>query len=552
MIAVTYHINLQEPLLVTALSGEPNSAVALPYVPGSTIRGVVAGYWQSRHPHDDLTSQARTLLFSGLTRYLNAYLVDGQNQRRLPAPLSWRKEKGARSGHGDIEDYACMSPEESKLKQPESIEGFASVHDDEVSLATPSRNITVHILRDRFAGRPTESQGAVYRYEALAVEQRFAGVIIAPTKDVAKQLQDILKPGYYKLGGAATAGYGQVVFEDIQINDNWHETSIRASAIAEGTEFVVTLLSDAILRDANGATTTDLPQALDLPVTEVRSFKKAMPVGGFNRTWGLPLPQAWAVRAGSVYVLKAMAPVSRDIIEKLMIAGVGERKAEGFGRLVINWQQESNLRDIPTSEWSPQSGQVILSGDSVILARRMMIRRQRQDLDRELVKAIQRLPIRNAPSNNQLARVRILVRSALGERDLARVVELFTEELSPKGGKSVKDPRALKANALKKFQAARVGKNRLGDWIGDLASNPGRVWEMLTQRPAVALGGVSIEEEYSEELAREYAARLIDGVLGQAMSKGRSEGRAATGPALPSVHGDDRTPTATTQDGGIS
>ncbi len=51
MKAILYRLRLLEPVLVAqAGAGEENSAVALPYIPGSAIRGALAARWLAGHP----------------------------------------------------------------------------------------------------------------------------------------------------------------------------------------------------------------------------------------------------------------------------------------------------------------------------------------------------------------------------------------------------------------------------------------------------------------------------------------------------------------------
>ena len=59
-------------------------------------------------------------------------------------------------------------------------------------------------------------------------------------------------------------------------------------------------------------------------------------VGGFNRKWGLPLPQTPALKRGSVLKLEITNEVSEKTLWKLIDNGLGERRNEGFGRIGIN------------------------------------------------------------------------------------------------------------------------------------------------------------------------------------------------------------------------
>lgn len=58
-------------------------------------------------------------------------------------------------------------------------------------------------------------------------------------------------------------------------------------------------------------------------------------VGGFNRKWGLELPQTLAVSAGSVLVFEATQTLTPEELLTLEHEGLGDRKAEGFGRFMF-------------------------------------------------------------------------------------------------------------------------------------------------------------------------------------------------------------------------
>ena len=56
MLALTFTLELKEPLLMTAIEGDPNSAVSLPFVPGSALRGALAGRYRAAKDVVDLAA----------------------------------------------------------------------------------------------------------------------------------------------------------------------------------------------------------------------------------------------------------------------------------------------------------------------------------------------------------------------------------------------------------------------------------------------------------------------------------------------------------------
>src|SRR5713101_1236047 len=100
-------------MLVTALDGDPNSAVAFNYLPGSVLRGAVIGkYLRAKNlttdQFDAADPEEQRLFFDGMTRYLNGYLLDRQYKRTLPTPQSWQHKKGEET---PLYDFAVESPD---------------------------------------------------------------------------------------------------------------------------------------------------------------------------------------------------------------------------------------------------------------------------------------------------------------------------------------------------------------------------------------------------------------------------------------------------------
>ncbi len=185
MIAITYEVKLLEPCLVTALDGDPNSAVAFDYLPGAVLRGALVNryLWQQREKDSDyqldITAVTeRNMFFNGRTRYLNGYLL--ANKRRiLPAPFSWHVEKGDE----DKEIYDFAAENAAELYPEKEWKGvgkpFVVVNVDEAVPVDVERHIAIHIARDRHPSRDKrEPNREVYRYDALAPEQTFVAAIL--------------------------------------------------------------------------------------------------------------------------------------------------------------------------------------------------------------------------------------------------------------------------------------------------------------------------------------------------------------------------------------
>jgi len=519
MIALTFPIHLQEPLLATVLEGDPNSSVSLPFIPGSLLRGALVAQYLRDHPDADIAAdpKLRALFLNGKTRYLNAYPLDARGRATLPTPAAWHHNKGEETPVYDL----SVEPEPTVDDwQAEAVnEPFCQLDGNEVTFYRPLRQMNVHTQRDRVMGRATEDSGAVFRYEALAAGQSFGGVVLCEDEEAAKTLESLLKAALF-LGGSHNAGYGRVEIGLLKRADKWQEVPLTPAVVPANSKLTITLLSDALLRDANGqyipfltAEWLEARLGVTLRLDRERTFAKATIVGGFNRKWGLPLPQTPAARTGSVYTFKTESPIPAEKLTSLIVEGIGERRVEGFGRLTINWHTEHEVLTLQDPPQPDKSKAARLTGESKAQARRMAERMLRRKLDHRLIEQVNGLDIASPPANSQLSQISVLIRSALPTGDIAAIQKRLNE---------------MKDKATKQFEAARIGRQSLLEWIRELITgNHETVWRWLCNTsfekdklPAVG----EVRADWTDELAREYALRLVDGVLHRAIAK-RQEGK---------------------------
>ena len=550
MNVLVYRVRLLEPALVTDLEGDPNSGVSFPYLPGSTLRGVVIAKYQQAHGIKDLAGDphARRLFFDGTTRYLNAYPLDRLDKRTAPMPLSLHREKGQEDL---IQDFASENPSEGEGQQWQTVntpfcmfsdndtgnsddeedEDAGDVEPAKIRLVQPDRQINVHTARNRRFGRAVdpghasgEDPGAVYRYDALAAGQTFEAAILCDNTEDAQVIQPFLR-GEIHIGRSRSAGYGRARLELVEEEANWREVPTTNN----GGKWVVTFLSDTLIRDTNGqftiapqTITTALEKRLDTPLSSCGGlglndtvFVRGRETGGFNRQWNLPLPQALAVQMGSTLVYEA-PPCAPEKIRELEEQGIGERRAEGFGRIAVNWHgYESEFRlDNVSKDVSPVS--VDLSRDPAAseakVARGIVHRMLRKRLDGALIRQANELgkDIRH-PKNSQLSRLRAVLQDALLQ--------------SPKEGRQrildyLKD-LDKRQSTRRQFDRDRIGgsKKQLLEWLRFRVEDETDIWQTLDVDAFPQIGGIAAEK--SAKLAYEYNLRLVDAVLARAAKQNR-------------------------------
>lgn len=569
-----YYIHLLEPTLVTALDGDPNSAVAYDFLPGSALRGACIQRYLRQHTQGKFIPMdggcGQQLFFSPKVRFLNAYLIDETGNRSLPVALDWQKVK-------DHDEYAYVGSNFEKWDDQKQVAKNATKEEDPQFkglgdgsfciapksgsdgfwLLKPDRYIAVHTQRQRKFGRSLREDGAIYRYESLAADQVFMGLVLFDD-DVADEdielLQSLLQ-GDTQLGGSRSAGYGQARFyNEINAdslcrydddNDRWREIWLNKrysgpndlNDIQSGTTFTITLLSDALLRDENGQPSYSpdcvkqaVSQCLGCSVESlevVRSFVRGTYVGGFDRKWGLPLNQYLATQMGSTLKLKTTQDCSAEQLLKLEQQGIGERRNEGFGRVTVNWLSEQTYLIIKPStkaEKHPASGKQHLAepknmpadGTNILLndPQRMLVQRMLENiaktrLETVLIEQINKVEVQNPPAAAQLSRLREVLREMLvhlspeTDRSKNRLTE-FLSELASHRGKLGSYERAKIAGTEK--------ETSLLTWINTQLTNANpTIKKTLAELPdlnRVQLPG---------DLQYEYTLRLIDGVLARSL-----------------------------------
>jgi CRISPR-associated protein Csx10 len=503
MKVLTFELNLLEPLLAKRLGGgDPNSAVAFAFVPGSMIRGMVISHYTRRYPADAMDATFRRLFLDGSVRFLNAYPETITGQRALPTPSSWRKVKDEEE---PIYDFAVEvqngNRQWQKAEQPFCHLWLSDEGSCKAELCKPDSHINIHTARED-RQRVTKGESTVFRYEALAPDQTLCGVILAEQEDDLATLKQWLPEGEaVSLGGSHLAGYGQAQLKQVRIQEDWREyTPVGDDADC----IIVTLLSDALIRDRQtGAYVATLKPLLSCPYEA--AFAGVRVVGGFNRKWNLPLQQTQAIQAGSVFVYPEDSAFLERLLE-LVVSGIGERRAEGFGRIAVNWHRAEKISLARKVRPSPSSMFTLSNGASAELARQMVERMLREQLDRALIAAANKWNIQDPPRNTQVSRMRIVARRALAQNN----AEIITQHLE-----------RMKRAAGDQFRRARIGGERLDGWLRARAENVQGIWELVKVDRKPTMGG--IQPEFSDALAFEYTVRLIDRVLHKAQKEAGNE-----------------------------
>jgi CRISPR-associated protein Csx10 len=492
MKAVSFLLHTQQPILATSLQGDPNSDVSFSYIPGSMIRGVLISrylkQYSCKEPDILQNNDIQRLFFDGTTRFLNVYLFDAEKERRtLPVPLCLYKEKTE-----ELKTiYNCSNPDiKGTIKSPQRISySFCIIEDSSISVYSEKRRINIHNQRHRQRGKGIEGNGSVFRYDAIDAGQIFQGVILCDVDDDAPIIKSLLtSPDENEkvqlwLGGSQSAGYGHVTVKILHDDNDetvWNEVKNDLELRVNSQEnLVVTLLSDVILRDEWGQVSSNnqlfINTIIDLLSPDLKhldTYSNSVIVGGFNRKWGLPLPQVSAFSSGSVFVFKI--PQFPDEIKKMEFvkkleeienAGIGERKVDGFGRLAFNWLQNYSSSDVGL-DWKKSNDNNLnepqnLNHKSKEIAIKMGKRILRQKLDDLILEKVnvnipQDKKDRNAIKNSQLSRLIDIATKALFNKNPDDLYQFIGKD---------KNSSNLTKNAKEQFEKTKISGISLDEKI---------------------------------------------------------------------------------------
>jgi CRISPR-associated protein Csx10 len=232
-----------------------------------------------------------------------------------------------------------------------SLEGFQRV-------PVQKRMITNTAI-ERASG--TAAHGMLFSHEVIEESDvhedvLFRGIVTLPEALRSKLIElagyrQRIAVGYGRsrgLGQLSVAGWGTPAVERQTLADRWATFNEVACALwdlfqrqPQGEYFSLTLQSHLALRDAAGEPILGRIRAEDLGLpgaaVRCRSVLSAVAVPGWNAALNLPKPDTWALGRGSALLFRLPPGHDRrpviDRLQEIEREGVGDRRAEGFGRM---------------------------------------------------------------------------------------------------------------------------------------------------------------------------------------------------------------------------
>lgn len=484
-----YRLTLTTPVVLATTSSDTSAVETRPFISGAAMLGAMAWRWIAGQSDKDWAADPdfRRYFLDASVKWLNAYPEGVSGNRLLPCPLSLvQRKEDAGSVPLDVFDRASLDFPDDRQKEPdvqqkerdtqwESVGNelpfvrleIAEDEDPKLWGRQPGRTARLHHRRDdREAGRSTD--GAMFSYISLDAGERFLGHVLCESEEQARMIRELLSTGPVPLGRSRTATYGgwaEVELLPDSSGDEWHEFTRREEFSEEEEEqgrLVVTLLSDYLGVNKTGlpdprAIENDLRDALGIDQPSVLRFLGMRPVAGYVSHWKMPRPTHPALSAGSVLVYQGVQ-IDESQLDKLCWEGLGVRRAEGFGRIAVQWHGVTKLgahKETPDSNGSPVETKTV-SEELVFLHRRLLMNALRRILAyRAVSDAEQVRSARSAPSAAFLGRLRARIRSATKPEDVIDFIAKASLRPEDKGLK--------KAGQF--LARVRVGQQTLSDWL---------------------------------------------------------------------------------------
>lgn len=343
-----------------------NVVESLDFVPGGQLLGAIS------HRLKPLCGDLFAYIARGDLIVSNAYLkVAGE--RGLPTPLCLfhDKEKGGIDKGEQVYNRLIEQVQDSgsQLKQhragylawqKESSPGFGKIE----------LQHTTHGTIDDASQRPTSDVGGVFTFQAIPAGTHLRAELRLRTT-LAKRLEEKKKDwwkdlsGDVRLGKAKKDDYGHA---DLYVGDKLEQWQPASDSSTKGY-LTAWLLSDLLLF----STETLQPVVTVAGLAEVLSerlgiklepcsqgdanvYSRTRRSDGWHQGWGLPRPSYIGLAAGSCFSFKIEGELGEEKLKELAAAGLGERRAEGYGEVAFNHPIVSQPLPANEQESAPTNG----------------------------------------------------------------------------------------------------------------------------------------------------------------------------------------------------
>jgi CRISPR-associated protein Csx10 len=354
---------LDEPLIISERAPAGNQFDTRPALPGSALRGALAGLAAQRNDlsDPDIYREFVALFLRGGVVFPTLYLAcHHQNHLypAVPAPLGLLTCEIAPFGH-QTEGHGLYVLEATPVKtcrydscdgRLEPVNGFLVLRQQAPYSILPGESAELHTRIDPKTNRVTPRD--LYGYTALDAGQYLVGEMVCAGETAWTRLQEMTgleerTSISLRLGKAHRRGYGKVTVWMERCDDKpqtWIQVPLSQRVPSLDKTVTLTLLTNTIIADRWGRQATGferewLEQALGLGALKIEvASARVRDIDGFNIQMGLPRWRDRALVSGSMVIIKFLSPPPdwEMRMEDLESNGIGLRRNEGLGRIAFN------------------------------------------------------------------------------------------------------------------------------------------------------------------------------------------------------------------------
>lgn len=393
-----YVLRNMEPVRIaddsTSQNGQTNS---LRYIPGTTIRGLVINALAG----EDDFEQIKKLLFSDEVRYLNGYLMEN-GRELLPSPKGFYEDKSVTDGVKAIQNVVVNGDFTEGYKRAQ-VGRYCYIENGCIRYYSVPTGSDMKI---KINLREKEKQN-VFRSEYMAPEQEFCGYIAVSDPALAARIQGVLQ-GTIILGNGRSAGLGKCRVESCEYVEAMPYKEYLPEKDLQGSCYLM-LVSNTTMRNAQGEycglDLESLGRKMGVENLAIQyCATSTVEVKGHNRIWGIKTPSVTMYEQGSVFHLTYSGTLETSRILKLCDEGIGVRRNEGFGRVVIldRYEDVRNKQPGERGKRTAESGGSLSREDQEVLltAARAYYGKQ---LHRAMIRYITQNPLpKGGTSNSRL------------------------------------------------------------------------------------------------------------------------------------------------------
>ena len=336
-----------EPLRIADDSEKQSGQMGtLSYIPGSTMRGIMIR--ELIHTEPGIPQQEIDDILSDNYCFLNFYVTEN-GKEMIPSIKGFYEDK---SDSNEIQSVVVTGEVNPGWKRA-GLGQYCFIDDSKVHYLNVEKSSDMKInLGRRYKSGNDSDKRNVFRNEAVRAGNTFVGYAAASDPERLEKIKGLLenlkKSDSFFVGSSRFNGYGKCRITDISEIDHIPYEKYAAKTEQKNSCYMV-LLSNMTMLDEYGENMGIDPKCLEekLGVDDLQikyASTSVVDVRGFNRKLGIHVPSVKMYEMGSVFKLTFDGSVSAERIQEIEDRGIGVRRNEGFGRVLI-FNGYENIRE---------------------------------------------------------------------------------------------------------------------------------------------------------------------------------------------------------------